>query len=95
MQTREGQVRSKLAVPYGAEIHVDEGMRIKAGDLLFSWDPYSEPIVADSNGYLRFVDIVEEQTVREELDESTGPSPDDGDRGSGQETAPDHPDPRG
>ena len=72
MQTREGQVRSKLSVPYGAEIHVDDGMRIRTGGLLFSWDPYSEPIVADSNGYLRFVDIVEEQTVREELDESTG-----------------------
>ncbi len=72
IQTREGQVRSQLSVPYGATIHVSEGQGIKVGDLLFSWDPYSEPIVADSGGYLRFVDIVEEQTVREELDESTG-----------------------
>ena len=72
IQTREGQVRSQLAVPYGATIHVEEGQSIKAGDLLFSWDPYSEPIVADVEGVLRFVDIVEEQTVREELDESTG-----------------------
>ena len=72
IQTREGQVRSRLAVPYGAEIHVSEGDSIKAGDLLFSWDPYSEPIVADAEGYLHFEDIVEEQTVREELDESTG-----------------------
>ena len=72
IQTREGQVRSKLAVPYGATIHVDEDQVIKAGDLLFSWDPYSEPIVADSTGTLRFVDIVQEQTVREELDDSTG-----------------------
>ena len=72
IQTREGQVRSKLAVPYGATIHVEEDQVIKAGDLLFSWDPYSEPIVADSTGTLHFVDIVEEQTVREELDESTG-----------------------
>ncbi len=72
IQTKEGQVRSKLSVPYGATIHVDEGTHIKAGDLLFSWDPYSEPIVADVKGYLRFVDLVEEQTVREELDESTG-----------------------
>ncbi len=72
IQTREGQVRSQLSVPYGATIHVSEGQGIKSGDLLFSWDPYSEPIVADSGGYLRFVDIVEEQTVREELDESTG-----------------------
>ncbi|MDE2974934.1 MAG: DNA-directed RNA polymerase subunit beta' [Gemmatimonadota bacterium] len=72
IQTREGQVLSRLSVPYGATIHVGEGQSIKAGDLLFGWDPYSEPIVADSAGYLRFVDIVEEQTVREELDESTG-----------------------
>ncbi len=72
IRTKEGQVRSQLSVPYGATIHVEEGTRIRAGDLLFSWDPYSEPIVADSEGYLRFVDIVEEQTVREELDESTG-----------------------
>ena len=72
IQTREGQVRSQLSVPYGATIHVSEEQGIKSGDLLFSWDPYSEPIVADSGGYLCFVDIVEEQTVREELDESTG-----------------------
>ena len=72
IQTREGQVRSKLSVPYGATIHVEGGTHIKAGDLLFSWDPYSEPIVSDVDGYLRFVDLVEEQTVREELDESTG-----------------------
>ena len=72
IQTREGQVRSRLSVPYGATIHIDEGETIKAGDLLFSWDPYSEPIVSDSGGFVRFVDIVEEQTVREELDESTG-----------------------
>jgi DNA-directed RNA polymerase subunit beta' len=42
------------------------------GDTLFSWDPYSEPIVADFGGTIRFIDIVEEETVREELDESTG-----------------------
>ncbi len=72
IQTREGQVRSRLSVPYGATIHIEEDEVIKAGDLLFSWDPYSEPVVSDLEGYLRFVDIVEEQTVREELDESTG-----------------------
>ena len=72
IKTKEGQLRSQLSVPYGATIHVEEGVSIRPGDLLFSWDPYSEPIVSDLDGYLRFVDIVEEQTVREELDESTG-----------------------
>ncbi|MFO7893870.1 MAG: DNA-directed RNA polymerase subunit beta' [Longimicrobiales bacterium] len=72
MKTREGGVRSRLTVPYGATLAVDEGDEVEAGDLLFSWDPYSEPIVADQPGNVKFVDIVDEVTVREELDESTG-----------------------
>jgi DNA-directed RNA polymerase subunit beta' len=72
LKTPEGAVRSRLAVPYGASLAVEEGQTIEAGDLLFSWDPYSEPIVADAEGKVRFVDILEDQTMREELDESTG-----------------------
>ncbi len=72
MKTKEGTVRSRLAVPYGASLAVEDGQEVEAGDLLFGWDPYSEPIVADHGGTVEFVDIVEEVTVREELDESTG-----------------------
>ena len=72
LMTKEGQVRSRLSVPYGATLAVEEGQGIGAGDLLFSWDPYSEPIVADSAGVIKFIDIIEEMTMREELDESTG-----------------------
>jgi DNA-directed RNA polymerase subunit beta' len=72
LKTKEGQVRSRLSVPYGATLAVEEGQDIESGDLLFSWDPYSEPIVADSEGIVVFQDILEEQTMREELDESTG-----------------------
>ncbi|MGH7503236.1 MAG: DNA-directed RNA polymerase subunit beta' [Longimicrobiales bacterium] len=72
MRTKEGGVRSRLAVPYGATLAATDQQHIESGDLLFSWDPYSEPIVADFQGKIRFVDIVEDETVREELDESTG-----------------------
>jgi len=72
LKTPEGAVRSRLAVPYGATLAVQEGQSIESGDLLFSWDPYSEPVVADAEGVIQFVDIVEDQTMREELDESTG-----------------------
>jgi DNA-directed RNA polymerase subunit beta' len=72
MRTPEGTVRSRLAVPYGATISVEDGQKVAVGDTLFAWDPYSEPIVADFGGTLRFIDIVEDQSVREELDESTG-----------------------
>ena len=72
LKTDDGGVRSRLSVPYGAMLAVDEEQKIEAGDLLFSWDPYSEPIVADLAGVIEFIDIVDEQTMREELDESTG-----------------------
>jgi DNA-directed RNA polymerase subunit beta' len=72
MRTAEGAVRSRLSVPYGATLSLEGGQKVAVGDLLFSWDPYSEPIVADFGGVARFIDIVDEETVREELDESTG-----------------------
>jgi len=72
LHTKEGQIRSRLSVPYGATLSVEKDQVIAVGDLLFSWDPYSEPIVADEAGLIKFVDIVEDQTMREELDESTG-----------------------
>jgi len=78
--SREGQIlmrtgdriRSKLAVPYGATLNVEDGQAVVPGDQLFSWDPYSEPIVADHKGKVAFKDIVTEVTYREELDEATG-----------------------
>ena len=72
VQTSDGQVRSRLSVPYGASIDVEEAQVIQAGDLLFSWDPYSEPIVVDEAGVVHFSDIVQGRTMLEELDESTG-----------------------
>ncbi len=72
LKTTEGLVRSRLSVPYGATLVVTEGKTIEPGDQLFNWDPYSEPIVADAGGVLKFVDIIDDQTMREELDESTG-----------------------
>jgi DNA-directed RNA polymerase subunit beta' len=68
----DGRIRSRLAVPYGAFIRVADGQAIEEGDLLFEWDPYTTPILTDVPGRVRFIDIIEDITVREELDESTG-----------------------
>jgi DNA-directed RNA polymerase subunit beta' len=68
----DGRIRSRLAVPYGAFIRVDNGQRIEEGNLLFEWDPYTNPILTDLPGKVKFIDIIEDITVREELDESTG-----------------------
>src|SRR5690606_28283091 len=63
MRVGDGVILSRLAVPYGATIAISDGEDVAVGDLLFSWDPYSEPIVTDFGGIIRFIDIVDEETM--------------------------------
>ena len=49
-----------------------DGDEVKRDQVIFTWDPYSNPIIADVEGTIRFVDLVEDESVSEELDELTG-----------------------
>ncbi|MBN2290255.1 MAG: DNA-directed RNA polymerase subunit beta', partial [Candidatus Glassbacteria bacterium] len=68
----ENRVRGRSTVPYGAVLHVKDGEQIENDQLLFEWDPHSSPILTDVAGKVRFSDIAEDITLREELDEMTG-----------------------
>ena len=59
-------------VPYGAILRMDEDTGVKKGETLFDWDPYSSVILSDRKGKIKFEDIIENMTYREELDEQTG-----------------------
>ena len=37
-------------VPYGAKLLVDEGAKVKRGDKLVEWDPYTLPIITEVSG---------------------------------------------
>ncbi len=65
-------VHSRFHVPLGATLMVEDGAKVPRDGVLFTWDPYTNPIMTDVAGIVRFVDIVEDETVREELDEITG-----------------------
>jgi len=65
-------VHSRFHVPLGATLMALDGAKVARDGVLFTWDPYTNPIMTDVGGVVRFVDIVEEETVREELDELTG-----------------------
>jgi DNA-directed RNA polymerase subunit beta' len=73
IQIMDDQGRSlvKYTVPAGASVLVKEDIEIKKGDILFEWDPYSTVILAEKAGVVKFADIVENVTAREELDEQT------------------------
>ncbi|OGP30254.1 MAG: DNA-directed RNA polymerase subunit beta' [Deltaproteobacteria bacterium GWC2_42_11] len=68
----QGREREKNPVIYGAKLKVKEGHRVKAGSVLAEWDPYTIPIIAEASGRVKFGDIEEGKTMREQVDEVTG-----------------------
>jgi DNA-directed RNA polymerase subunit beta' len=54
----------RFRVPYGASVFVKDGQKVKAGVILFGWDPHRTPILAEVPGRIAFVDIVEGETIR-------------------------------
>jgi DNA-directed RNA polymerase subunit beta' len=56
----------KFKVPYGGIVLVKDGQKVKAGVTLFKWDPHRTPILAEVPGRIRFVDIIEGETVQTE-----------------------------
>jgi DNA-directed RNA polymerase subunit beta' len=69
---KSAAVGARLAVPLGATLLVADGEEVKREQPIFTWDPYTNPIITDVEGIIRFVDIVEDESVTEELDELTG-----------------------
>jgi DNA-directed RNA polymerase subunit beta' len=62
----KGRELGKYKVPYGAVMTVKNGAKVKTGQSLFSWDPHRTPILAEVTGNIRFVDIIEGETVKVE-----------------------------
>jgi DNA-directed RNA polymerase subunit beta' len=58
----------RYVVPLGAVLHVADGDAVKEKALLCRWDPHNVPILAEVDGVVRFDDIVEGKTLREEVD---------------------------
>ena len=59
-------------VPYGSTLLVKDHQQIKKGEAICSWDPFNNVIVAELNGTIKFENVIESITFREEADEQTG-----------------------
>jgi DNA-directed RNA polymerase subunit beta' len=68
----KGREKEKYTVVYGAKLRVDEGEKVSIGQRLVEWDPYSSPILTEVRGRIALGDISEGNTVKEEVDETTG-----------------------
>ncbi|HYC29036.1 MAG TPA: DNA-directed RNA polymerase subunit beta', partial [Chitinophagaceae bacterium] len=59
-------------VPYGATLLVKDGQKVEKGQAICSWDPFNNVIVAEIQGSIKFDNVIEGITYREEADEQTG-----------------------
>jgi len=59
-------------IPYGSTLMVKDGQKVSKGDVICTWDPFNNVIVAEINGVLKFENVIEGVTFREEADEQTG-----------------------
>ncbi len=66
------RVRARFGVPYGANLSVAPGDVVEKGQIVYEWDPYSDFIITDKAGKLKYVGIKEGVTLKEKLDDKTG-----------------------
>src|SRR5262249_26508996 len=64
--------RERYAVVYGAKLKKGDGEKVKAGEMVAEWDPYTIPILTEVGGGGKFGDIVEGGSMEEKVDERTG-----------------------
>ncbi len=67
-----GRERERHKVPYGATLMVTDGLTIKAGAVLATWDPHTRPIITEYSGRVKFENVEEGATVAKQTDEVTG-----------------------
>ncbi len=66
------RIRARFGVPYGAALRVKEQDKVAKDAIIYEWDPYSDSIISDKSGRLRFIDIKEGITLREKVDDKSG-----------------------
>jgi DNA-directed RNA polymerase subunit beta' len=59
-------------VVIGSVISVGNNKQVKKGETFVQWDPYNVPILSEKAGHIRFHDIIEGVTMKQEVDETTG-----------------------
>ncbi len=64
--------RERYPVVYGAKLKKRDRQKVKGGEMIAEWDPYTIPILTESAGVVKFGDILEGVTMEEKLDERTG-----------------------
>ncbi|MDP4576316.1 DNA-directed RNA polymerase subunit beta' [Qipengyuania sp. G39] len=68
----EGREREIHKVPYGTVLMHKDGGKVKEGERLAEWDPFSLPIITETSGVVKYQDLIDGTTMEERVDDATG-----------------------
>ena len=69
--SEKGIERERYPLTYGAHVKVKEGQEVEAGRVLAEWDPFTNAILTEVGGRIKFGDILDNITVQERVDQVT------------------------
>jgi DNA-directed RNA polymerase subunit beta' len=64
--------KERYSVAYGSHLLVEDDQDVDPGTPLVQWDPFTSSILTAVKGKVKFIDLVEGENVREEIDKLTG-----------------------
>jgi DNA-directed RNA polymerase subunit beta' len=70
--SEKGIERERYPLTYGALIKVQEGQELQPGQVLAEWDPFTNAMLTEVGGKIKFGDILDNVTVQERVDPVTG-----------------------
>jgi DNA-directed RNA polymerase subunit beta' len=62
----------KIEIRNGSDFVVKKGDVVGAETTIATFDPFSDPIIAEASGIIKYEDIIPGTTLKEEIDEETG-----------------------
>ncbi len=71
---KNGVQLAKHKLPFGSRLKAVDGDKVKRGDRIAEWDPYNIPIISEVSGKIKYRDLIEGVSFKEESDMATGVS---------------------
>jgi len=68
----DGRELAVHRIPYGAHVMFEDGHIVEKGDRMAEWDPFTMPVITETGGTVKYVDLIEQKTLTEQTDEATG-----------------------
>jgi len=68
----KGRERARHRLPYGSKLLVSNDAKVERGTKMAEWDPYTLPLIAEKNGIVNYVDMIDGLSMDERVDDATG-----------------------